>query len=60
VTRSSNDDASRSLDDRDHFQIRHHDAALEQIAESQERSNEDVALKELQKSSPTPKKDTTK
>jgi hypothetical protein len=55
-----NNEASGSLDDRDRFQIWHHDAALEQTVESQERNNEDAALKEPLKSSNTPKKDTAK
>jgi hypothetical protein len=55
-----NDEAFGSLDDRDGFQIQHHDAALKQTAESQERITEDAAPKELPKSSNVPKKDTTK
>jgi hypothetical protein len=55
-----NDETSGSLADQDRFQIRHHDATLEQTTDSQERSNEDAALKELPKPSPTPKKDMVK
>jgi hypothetical protein len=55
--RSSNDETSRSLGDRDRFQVQPHDATLEQMADSQERSHDDAALKELSKPSPSLKKD---
>jgi hypothetical protein len=60
IFRSSNDETSGSLADQDRFQFQPHDAALEQTAESQEKSNEDAVLKELPKPSPPPKKDTVK
>jgi hypothetical protein len=55
-----NEETSGSLADRDHFQIRPHDATLKKTAESQERNDEDAALKELPKLSPPLKKDTVK
>jgi hypothetical protein len=60
TSRFSNDGTSGSLADRDRFQIRPHDATLEQTADSQERSHADAALKELPKPSPPPKKDAVK
>jgi hypothetical protein len=48
------------LVDRDRFQFQPHDATLEQTADSQEKSQDDAALKELLKQSPPPKKDGTK
>jgi hypothetical protein len=60
IFRSSNDESSRSLADRDRFQVRPHDATLEQTADLQERSHEDATLKDLLKPSPPPKKDTVK
>jgi hypothetical protein len=45
------------LDDRDRFHIQHHDASLEQTAESQEKNTEDAAPKEHPRSSNVPKKD---
>jgi hypothetical protein len=55
--RSLNDEILGSLDDQDRFHIQHHDASLEQIAESQEKNTEDVDLKEHPGSSHVPKKD---
>jgi hypothetical protein len=55
--RSSNDEISKSLDGQDRFHIQHHDASLEQIAESQEKNTEDSDLKELPRSSNISKKD---
>jgi hypothetical protein len=60
IFRSSNDESSGSLADPDRFQVRPHDATLEQIANSQERSHEDAALKDLPKPLPPPKKDVVK
>jgi hypothetical protein len=57
IFRSSNEESSRSLGDRDRFQFRPHDATLEQTADSQEKNQDDVALKELSKQTPPPKKD---
>jgi hypothetical protein len=49
IFRSSNEETSRSLGDRDRFQFWPHDATLEQMADSQEKSQDDAALKELSK-----------
>jgi hypothetical protein len=57
IFRSSNEESSRSLGDQDRFQFRPHDATLEQTADSQEKNQDDVALKELLKQTPPPKKD---
>jgi hypothetical protein len=56
--RSSNEESSRSLGERDHFQFRPHDSTLEQTADSQEKDIEDAMLKDLPKPSPPPKKST--
>jgi hypothetical protein len=60
ILKSSNEETSGSLVDRDRFQFRPHDATLEQTADSQEKNQDDAALKELSKQSPPPKKDVTK
>jgi hypothetical protein len=54
--RSSNDETSGSLGDRDRFQVQPHDTTLEQTADSQERSHDDATLKELSKPSPSLKR----
>jgi hypothetical protein len=59
IFRSLNEATSGSLVDRDRFQFRPHDATLEQTADSQEKNQDDAALKELSKQSP-PKKDGAK
>jgi hypothetical protein len=56
--RSSTEETSASLGDRDRFQIRPHDSTLEQTADSQEKEARDAALGDLPKSSPPPKKST--
>jgi hypothetical protein len=58
--RSSNEETSGSLGDRDRFQVWPHDATLEQTADSQVRSHEDTTLKDLPKPSPPPKKSMVK
>jgi hypothetical protein len=52
IFRSSNEETSGSLVDRDRFQFRPHDATLEQTAGSQEKNQDDAVLKELSKQSP--------
>jgi hypothetical protein len=56
--RSSTEETSASLGDRDQFQFRPHDSTLEQTADSQEKDVGNAALEDLPKSSPPPKKDT--
>jgi hypothetical protein len=58
--RSSIEETSRILGDRDRFHVWPHDATLEQTADSQERSHEDAALKDLLKLLPPSKKSTVK
>jgi hypothetical protein len=58
--RSLNDETSGSLGDQDRFQVWPHDATLEQMTDSQERSHDDAVLKELSKPLPPPKKDGAK
>jgi hypothetical protein len=60
IFRSSNEETSESLVDRDRFQFRPHDATLEQTANSHEKIQDDAALKELSKQSPPLKKDGAK
>jgi hypothetical protein len=54
--RSSNEESSGSLGERDRFQFRRHDSTLEQTADSQEKDVEDTTLKGLLKLSSPPKK----
>jgi hypothetical protein len=56
--RSSTEETSASLGERDRFQFRPHDSTLEQTADSQEKDIGDAALEDLPKSSPPPKKNT--
>jgi hypothetical protein len=56
--RSSIEETSASLGDRDRFQFRPHDSTLEQTADSQENYVGDAALEDLPKSSPPLKKNT--
>jgi hypothetical protein len=56
--RSSTEETSASLGDRDRFQIRPHDSTLEQTVDSQEKAAGDAVLGDLPKSSPPPKKKT--
>jgi hypothetical protein len=58
--RSSDEETSGSLCDHERFQIRAHDASLEQTADSQEKAIEDAMLKDLPKPSPPPKKNVVK
>jgi hypothetical protein len=58
--RSSNEETSGSLCDRECFQFRAHDASLEQTADSQEKAIEDATLKDLLKRLPPPKKNAVK
>jgi hypothetical protein len=57
---SSNDEIFGSFDDWDRFHTEHHDASLEQTAESQEKNTEDADLKERPGSLQVPKKDKAK
>jgi hypothetical protein len=54
--RSSNEESSGSLGERDQFQFRRHGSTLEQTADSQEKDAEDATLKDLLKLSSPPKK----
>jgi hypothetical protein len=54
--RSSTEETSASLGDRERFQFRPHDSTLEQTADSQEKDVGDAALEDLPKSSPPPKR----
>jgi hypothetical protein len=56
--RSSNEESSGSLGERDRFQFRPHDSTLEQTADSQEKDVKDATLKDLPKPSSPPKKST--
>jgi hypothetical protein len=56
--RSSNEESSGSLGERDRFQFLPHDSTLEQTADSQEKDVEDATLKDLPKPSSPPKKST--
>jgi hypothetical protein len=58
--RSSNEETSRILCDRERFHFRAHDASLEQTADSQEKAIEDATLKDLPKPSPPAKKNAVK
>jgi hypothetical protein len=60
TARSSNEETSGSLCDRERFQIRAHDASLEQTTDSQEKAVEDATLKDLLKPPPSPKKNAVK
>jgi hypothetical protein len=57
-SRSSNDESSGSLVERDRFQFRCHDSTLEETADLQEKEAEDATLKDLLKPLPPPKKST--
>jgi hypothetical protein len=56
--RSSTEETSASLGDRERFQFRPRDSTLEQTADSQEKNVGDAALEDLPKSSPPLKKNT--
>jgi hypothetical protein len=58
--RSSTEETSGSLGERDRFQHRPHDFTLEQTTDSQEKDVRDTTLKDLPKPSSPPKKNVAK